>query len=114
MKRKQIVRKIASFALCLTLAAHGFGWLSPACAANANASATVYTFGNPDSPFRDLAKEHEEEVKQRKKARKKAEQEEAKREKAAMIKAAREAREREKRDKAAKNGAEEGANGEAA
>ena len=112
MNRKRMLQRIAALALCLTMAAHGFGWLSPAYAAGAGR--TVYTFGSADGPWRDLAKEHEEEVKQREKARKKAAKKQAMQEKAAMRKAAREAREREKRDKAAKNGAEEGANGEAA
>ena len=105
MNGKRMLRRIASLALCLTLAAHGFGWLSPAYAAGAGQ--TVYTFGDPNGPFRDLAKEHEEEMKQREKKRKKAEREQAMREKKAMKKAEREAREREKRDKAAKEGAEE-------
>lgn len=105
MNRKKMLRRIAALALCLTLAASICGAFSPAYAAGAGQ--TVYTFGNASGPFRDLAKEHEEEVKQREKKRKKAEREQAMREKAAMKKAAREAREREKRDKAAKEGAEE-------
>lgn len=108
MKKKRMLQKIVALALCLTMAAHGFGWLSPAYAAGAGR--TVYTFGDPNGPFRDLAKEHEEEVKSREKARKKAAEKQAIQEKAAMKKAARLAREREKRDKAAKEGAEEGAN----
>ena len=103
MNRKRMLQKIAALALCLTMAAHGFGWLSPACAAGGT---TVYTFGNAEEPWRDLAAEHEKEAKQREKERKKAERKQAMREKAAMKRAARLAREREKRDKAAKDGAE--------
>ena len=111
MNRKRMVQRIAALALRLTMAAHGFGWLSPACAAGGT---TVYTFGNAEGPWRDLAAEHEKESKQREKERRKAAQKQVVLEKKAMKTAAREAREREKRDKAAKNGAEEGANGEAA
>ena len=107
-KRMLMLRKIALLALCATLTLHGFGWLSTAYAAGAGQ--TVYTFGNVNGPFRDLAKEHEEEMKQRGKKRKKAEREQAMREKKAMKKAEREARERERREKAAKDGAEEGVN----
>lgn len=109
MNQRRILWKIASLALCLTLTASAFGAFVPDARA-ANASPTVYTFGDPNGPFRDLAKEHEEEVKQREKARKKATQKQAMLEKAAMRKAAREAREREKRDNAAKKDAEKGAN----
>ena len=108
MRGKRMLRKIALFALCATLTLHGFGYLSAAYAAGAGQ--TVYTFGNVNSSFRDLAKEHEEETKQREKKRKKAEREQAMREKKAMKKAEREARERERREKATKDGAEEGAN----
>lgn len=107
MNGKRMLRRIAALALCLTMVAHGFGWLSPACAAGGT---TVYTFGNAEEPWRDLAAEHEKESKQREKARKKAAKKQAIQEKAAMRKAAREAREREKRDKAAKEAAEKGAN----
>ena len=110
MNGKRMLQKIAALALCLTMAASTCGAFSPAYAAGAGQ--TVYTFGNASGPFRDLAKEHEEKAKQRKKKREKAEREQTIREKKAMKKAAREAREREKRDKAAKNGAEEGTNGE--
>ena len=109
---KRMLRQIAALALCLTLAASTCGAFSPAYAAGAGQ--TVYTFGNASGPFRDLAKEHEEEMKQREKKRKKAEREQAMREKKAMKKAEREVREREKRDKAVKDGAGEGANGETA
>ena len=108
MNRKQMLQRVVSLALCLTLAASACGAFSPAYAAGAGQ--TVYTFGDTNAPFRDLAKEHEEEVKQREKARKKAAKKQAIQEKAAMRKAAREAREREKRDKAAKEAAEKGAN----
>ena len=103
MNKKRMLRKIASFALCATLALNACGAFSPACAAGA--SSDVYTFGDVNGPFPDLAKEHEREVKQREKERKKAERKQAMREKAAMKKAAREARERERKDKAAKQSA---------
>ena len=112
MNRKRMLQRIAALALCLTMAAHGFGGLSPTYAVGAGR--TVYTFGSADGPWRDLAAEHEQESKQREKERRKVAQKQAMLEKAAMKKAAREAREREKRDKATKNGAQEGANGEAA
>ena len=102
---KRMLRQIAALALCLTLAASACGAFSPAYAAGAGQ--TVCTFGNASGPFRDLAKEHEEEVKAREKARKKAAKKQAIQEKAAMKKAARLAREHEKRDKAVKEGAEE-------
>lgn len=105
MNGKRMLQRIAALALCLTLAASACGAFSPAYAAGAGQ--TVYTFGDPNGPFRDLAKEHEEEVKAREKARKKAAKKQAIQEKAAMKKAARLAREREKRDKAVKEGAEE-------
>ena len=108
MNKKRTLKQVVSLALCLTLTFRVSGWLFPAAAMGV--SSTVYTFGDANAPFRDLAKEHEEEVKQREKARKKAAQKQAIQEKAAMRKAAREAREREKRDKAAKEDAEKGAN----
>ena len=74
MNRKRVLQKIAALALCLTMAAHGFGWLSPACAAGGT---TVYTFGNAEGPWRDLAAEHEKESKQREKERRKAAQKQA-------------------------------------
>ena len=98
MNKKRMLRKIVALALCLTMAAHGFSWLSPAYAAGA--SQTVYTFGDASGPWRDLAKEHENERKQREQERKKAAQKQAMREKAAMKRAAREARQREAREKA--------------
>ena len=108
MNRKQMLQRVVSLALCLTLAASACGAFSRAYAAGAGQ--TVYTFGNASGSFRDLAKEHEEEVKQREKKRKKSEREQVMREKKAMKKAEREARERERREKAAKDGAEEGVN----
>ena len=108
---KRMLRQIAALALCLTMAASACGAFSPAYAAGAGQ--TVYTFGNASGTsgtFRDLAKEHEEEVKQREKKRKKSEREQTMREKKAMKRAEREARELERKEKAAKDGAEEGAN----
>ena len=107
MNRKRMLQRIASLALCLTLAAHGFGWLSPARAAGGT---TVYTFGDVNGSFRDLYAEHQKEAKQREKERKKTEREQAMREKKAMKKAEREARERERKEKAAKKNVEKGAN----
>ena len=106
MNKKRMLRKFASLALCATLALHICGWLSPTYAAGA--SQTVYTFGEVNGPWPDLAKRHEEETKRREKERKKAAQKQAMQEKAAMKKAAREAREREAREKATKKNAEEG------
>ena len=103
MNEKRMLRRIAALALCLTMAAHGFGWLSPACAAGGT---TVYTFGNAEGPWRDLAADHEKESKQREKERRKAAQKQTVLEKAAMKKAAREARERERKAKADKDSAE--------
>ena len=107
MNRKRMLQRIAALALCLTMAVHGFGWLSPA---HAVGGTTVYTFGNTEGPWRDLAAEHEKESKQHEKERRKAAQKQAVLEKAAMKKAARLARERERKEKAAKKAA----NGEAA
>ena len=105
MNKKRMLRKIVALALCLTMALYAVRWMSPVYAAGE--SSTVYTFGDTKGSFRDLYEEHQKEVKQRGKERKKAAQKEAMREKAAMKRAAREARQREAREKAAKN-AEEG------
>ena len=101
---ERMLRRIALLALCAALAFNACGASLPAYAAGAGSN--VYTFGDPNGPFRDLAKEHEKEVKEREKARKKAAQKQAMQEKAAMMKAAREARERERKDKAVKKGDE--------
>ena len=107
MRRKRMLLKVASLALCLTLTLPLFGAVVPDARA-ANGNGTVYTFGDASGPWRDLAAEHQKEAKQREKERKKAEWKQAMREKAAMKKAAREAREREKKEKAAKKNAEKG------
>lgn len=104
MNGKRMLQKIAALALCLTMAASTCGAFSPAYAAGAGQ--TVYTFGNASGSFRDLAKEHEEEMKQREKERRKAAQKQAMLEKAAMKRAARLARERERKAKADKDSAE--------
>ena len=95
---KKGLQKIISLALCLTLAAHGFGWFVPT--AEAAGVTMAYTFGNTEGPWRDLAVEHQKEVERRKQERKKAEQKALMREKAAMKKAARIAKERERKEKA--------------
>ena len=100
MKKKWMLWKIASLALCLTMALHIFGAVVPDARATANVSSTAYTFGDASGPWRDLYAAHEKEAKQREKERKKA----------AKKKAAKEAREREKRENAAKKNAEKGAN----
>ena len=102
---RRILRTVAAFFIVLTLAFNACGVSSPACAAGANS--TVYTFGDPNGPFPDLAKEHKEEVKRLEKERKKAEKEKARQERAAKKKAAKAAREREKKEKAAKKGVKE-------
>ena len=107
MNQNRMLRQVASFALCAALTLNVFGALVPEAQA-ADEGAVIYTFGNPNGPWRDLAKEHEEEVKQREKERKKAEKARKKAEKAAKKKAAKDAREREKREKAAKGNAEKG------
>ena len=66
-------KKLLVLALCLTLTLYASGGLFPAAAMSV--SSTVYTFGDTNGPFRDLAKEHEKESKQREKERKKAEKE---------------------------------------
>ena len=109
MKKKRMLRKVASLALCLTLTLPLFGAVVPDARA-VNASSTAYTFGDASGPWRDLHAEHEKEAKQREKERKKAEKERKKAEKAAKKKAAKEAREREKRENAAKKKAQKGAN----
>ena len=106
MKQRLTVRRLLAITLCLTMALYVARWLSPTYAAGA--SQTVYTFGDANGPWRDLAAEHEKEAKQREKERKKAEKERKKAEKAAKKKAAKEAREREKREKAAKKNATKG------
>ena len=106
MKRWLTARRLLAITLCLTMALYAARLLSPAYAAGA--SLTVYTFGEVNGPWPDLAKRHEEETKRREKERKKAAQKQAMQEKAAMKKAAREAREREAREKATKKNAEEG------
>ena len=73
-----------SLVLCLTLTLYAFGAFAPDADAT---SATIYTFGNPDGPFRDLAKEAEQE--QRKKDKKKVSLEREQREKFARMKAQR-------------------------
>ena len=103
MNNKRMLRALVSLSENATLAFNACVAFSPAYAAGGT---TVYTFGDASVPFRDLAKEHENEKKQREKERKKAAQKQAMQEKAAMRKAAREARERERKEKAAKNGAE--------
>ena len=105
MKRWLTVRRLLAITLCLTMVLYAARLLSPAYAAGGT---TVYTFGDASGPFRDLAKEHENEKKQREKERKKAAQKQAMQEKAAMKRAAREARQREAREKAAKKNAEGG------
>jgi hypothetical protein len=81
--------RLLSLMLCLTLTLSVFvGSVPDATAANGNS--VVYTFGNPNGPFRDLAKEHEEAMRRREKSRKKEATEEAKREKAAKNQAAKE------------------------
>ena len=106
MNKKRMLWKIASLALCATLAVNACYLFSPAYAAGA--SQTVYTFGNASGSWRDLSKEHEKERKQREKQRKKAAKKQAMQEKVAMKRAAREARQREVREKAAKKNVEEG------
>ena len=108
MRRKQMLLKVASFALCLTLTLPLFGAVVPDARA-ANGNGTVYTFVDASGPWRDLAAEHQKEAKQREKESKKAERKQTMREKAAMKKAAREARERERKEKAAMKGAGKGA-----
>ena len=103
MTRKEILKKVALFALCAALTLNAGGALSPAYAA----AGTVYTFGDANGSFRDLAAEHQKEVERRKKERRKEERKQAVREKAAMKKAAREARGREQKDKAVKEDAGE-------
>ena len=104
MNKKRMLWKIASLALCLTLALHCFSWLSvPVYAAGANS--TAYAFGDANGPFRDLYAEYQQEAKQRAKERKKAERKQALKEKAVMKKAAREAREREPQEKTVKKNA---------
>ena len=75
--------RLLSLMLCLTLTLSVFvGSVPDATAANGNS--VVYTFGNPNGPFRDLA------MRRREKSRKKEATEEAKREKAAKNQAAKE------------------------
>lgn len=112
MKRQLTIRRLLAIALCLTMALYAARLLSPAYAAGT--TTVYYTFGDVNGPFRDLAAEHEEEVKQREKERKKAERKQAMQEKAAMKKAAREAREREAREKATKKNAEKASDQSAA
>lgn len=99
MTRKEMLKKIALFALCAALTFSTCGASVPAYAATGK---TVCTFGDANGPFRDLAAEHRKEVEGRKKERRKEERKQAIREKAALKKAVREARERERKDKAAK------------
>lgn len=94
-----MLKKIALFALCAVLTFSACGASIPAYAATGK---TVYTFGDANGPFRDLAAEHQKEVERRKKERRKEERKQAMREKTTLKKAAREARERERKDKAAK------------
>ena len=49
---KRMLQRIAALTLCLTMAAHGFGWLSPAYAAGGT---TVYTFGNAEGAEKSRA-----------------------------------------------------------
>lgn len=80
------MKKLLSLALCLTLTLSAFGAFAPDATAT-NASNTVYTFGDPNGPWRDLAKEAEQRKKDKKKTSLKREQEQ--REKFARMKAQR-------------------------
>ena len=97
MKRK-VLRKFMAFALCLSLASYGFSLFVPT--AEAAGVATVYTFGNTEGPWPDLAEQHKKEIERRKQERRKVERKALLQEKAAMKKAARIAKDREKKEKA--------------
>lgn len=99
-----MLKRAVILALCAALTLDGCGAVFPAYAATGK---TVYTFGDPDASFRDLAAEHQKEVERRKAERRKEERKQVMQEKAAMKKAAREARGREQKDKAAKEDAGE-------
>ncbi len=99
MKKKWILKQAALVALCAALALNVCGALSPAYAI-ADCK-TVYTFGDPNRPFRDLAAEHQKEVERREEERRKAGKIQAVREKADMKKAARERERKEKAEKKA-------------
>ena len=104
MTKNRMLQRVALLALCAALTFSTCGAPIPAYAATGK---TVYTFGDPDASFSDLAAEHQKEVERRKAERRKEERKQVMREKAAMKKAAREARGREQKDKAAKEDAGE-------
>ena len=104
MTKNRTAKRAALLVLCAALTFSACGASVPAYAA---AGKTVYTFGDANGPFRDLAAEHQKEGERRKTERRKEERKQAVREKAAMKKAAREARGREQKDKGVKEDAEE-------
>ena len=83
-------KKFLTLVLCATLTLSILGAFVPDAEA-ANASGTVYTFGNAEGPWRDLYAEHQKEAEQRKKDKKKTSTgtEQERREKFARMKAQR-------------------------
>ena len=83
MTKNRMVKRVALFALCAALT---FSACGASISAYADAGKAVYTFGDANGPFRDLASEHQKEVERRKTERRKEERKKTVREKAAMKK----------------------------